>query len=196
MKRAAVAAAALVLAIVVYRLVAPPAVTNSKPSGETIVAFGDNAQLAYDVWAASNASVAQVPVVKIAHPAAVDRTGSGKDPALKGWAKAITTLRSVVSADPDGDAGLPNFGSYFTENDYARIPRWDLPTAAGVRLAICEPSGRCVRVLLDSHWQERGPHEIIWDGSDDAGLGLSSGVYVAHLTASGRSESLRLVLLK
>jgi hypothetical protein len=97
---------------------------------QAIVAFGDNAQLAYDIWAAGNASVAHIPVAKIAHPAAVDRTGSGKDPALRAWAKAVTTLRGVVSADPDGDPGLPNFGSYFTENDYARIPRWDLPAAA------------------------------------------------------------------
>ena len=48
-----------------------------------IVAFGDVAQLAYDLWAASNPAVAAVPVVKIGHPAAVDRTGSGDDPVVE-----------------------------------------------------------------------------------------------------------------
>ncbi len=95
-----------------------------------VVAFGENAQLAYDLWAAANPAAAALPVVKIAHPAAVDRTGSGNDAALKGWAKAVTQLREVVTPDADGDPSGPNFGAYFTENDYARVPRWDLPPMA------------------------------------------------------------------
>ena len=69
-------------------------------------------------------------VLKIAHPAAVDRSGSGNDPALKDWAKAVTRLRTIVTPDADGDANGPNFGDYFTEVDYARVPRWDLPSVA------------------------------------------------------------------
>ncbi len=97
---------------------------------QAIVAFGENGQLAYDVWARANPAVLRVPVVKVAHPAAVDRTGSGNDAALKGWARAVTRLRQVVTPDPDGDAGSATFGAYFTENDYARVPRWDLPRQA------------------------------------------------------------------
>jgi hypothetical protein len=97
---------------------------------QAIVAFGDNAQRAYDIWKASNPAVAAVPVFKVAHPAAVDRSGSGNDAALKGWVKAITTLRGVVTPDPGVDPGAPNFGSYFTEADYVRVPRWDLPKVA------------------------------------------------------------------
>jgi hypothetical protein len=35
-----------------------------------------------------------------------------------------------VTPDSDGDPTTPNFGDYFTEVDYARIPRWDLPKKA------------------------------------------------------------------
>lgn len=97
---------------------------------EAVVAFGDNAHSAYDIWAAANPAVRAVPVVKVAHPAAVDRSGSGDDAALKGWARAITKLRQIVTPDPTGDGALPNFGAYFTENDYVRVPRWDLVAAA------------------------------------------------------------------
>ncbi len=97
---------------------------------QAIIAFGDVAHLAYDLWSASNPAVKALPVFKLAHPAAVDRTGSGQDPALKAWASAITSLRAIVSADSDGDPNGPNFGAYFTEVDYARIPRWDLPKIA------------------------------------------------------------------
>ena len=97
---------------------------------QAIVAFGDVAQEAYDLWAASNGAVTAMPCFKLAHPAAVDRTGSGDDSALKAWRRAVTRLRTIVTTDTDGNADEPNFGDYFTEIDYARIPRWDLPRVA------------------------------------------------------------------
>ena len=97
---------------------------------QAIVAFGGVAHRAYDLWAAANPAVKSVPHLKLAHPAGVDREGTGDDAALKAWAGAVTKLRKIVTADPDGDARGPNFGSYFTETDYARIPRWDLPAVA------------------------------------------------------------------
>jgi hypothetical protein len=60
----------------------------------------------------------------------VDRTSSGTDRALEAWKHAITSLRPVVTADSDADPTIPNYGAYFTEVDYARIPRWDLPPMA------------------------------------------------------------------
>ena len=97
---------------------------------QAIVAFGEMAHVAYDLWAASNSAVRAIPHLKLAHPAGVDRTGSGHDAALAAWGDAITALRAIVTPDPDGDATEPNFGAYFTELDYARIPRWDLPAVA------------------------------------------------------------------
>jgi len=43
------------------------------------------------------------------------------------WRDAITELRGIVTEDPDGDASLPNYGTGFREQDYARIPPRDLP---------------------------------------------------------------------
>jgi hypothetical protein len=97
---------------------------------QAIVAFGGVAHAAYDLWAASNPAVQAIPVFKLAHPAAVDRTASGQDQALTGWRDAVTTLRTIVSPDAGGNASGPNFGAYFTEVDYVRIPRWDLPEMA------------------------------------------------------------------
>ena len=99
---------------------------------QAIIAFGEIAQAAYDVWALSNPDVKAVRSFKLAHPAAVDRDASGDDEALRGWAKAIKSLRAIVTPDIDGDPKSPNFGDYFTEIDYARIPRWDLPSAAPI----------------------------------------------------------------
>jgi hypothetical protein len=97
---------------------------------QAIIAFGEVAQEAYDLWAVSNLAVNMLPGFKLAHPAAVDRTANGNDPALKRWREGVTRLRTIVTPDADGDATGPNFGDYFSELDYARIPRWDLPRTA------------------------------------------------------------------
>ncbi len=99
---------------------------------QAIVALGDVAHEAYEIWSASNPAVKAVRHFKLAHPAAVDRDASGDDAALKGWSKAIKSLRSIITADVDGDSQSPNYGDYFTEVDYARIPRWDLPAMAPI----------------------------------------------------------------
>jgi hypothetical protein len=80
------------------------------------------------MWAASNSAVSAVPVLKIGHPAAVDRTGSGDDAALKKWKQAVTTLRGIVTPDQGGNVAGPNYGAYIVETDYVRIPRWDFPS--------------------------------------------------------------------
>ncbi len=56
------------------------------------LAFGDVAHQAYDRWAVSNPGVSAVQCLKVAHPAAVDRDGTGNDAALKGWDKAVKQL--------------------------------------------------------------------------------------------------------
>ena len=102
------------------------------PKLQAIVAFGDVAHQAYDIWAKEFPAIKTTPCFKLAHPAAVDRNGSGNDAALKAWGKAVKKLRAIVTPDPGGDASGPVYGDYFTELDYARIPRWDLPKQAPV----------------------------------------------------------------
>jgi hypothetical protein len=97
---------------------------------QAVILFGAVAHEAYDIWRASNPAVKGVPRFKLAHPAAVDRDGSGDDAALKQWASAVRRLRKIVTPDPDGDSAGPNFGNFFTEMDYVRIPRRDLPRVA------------------------------------------------------------------
>jgi hypothetical protein len=56
--------------------------------------------------------------------------------------------------------------------------------------------GRLVAVLFDD-WVTRGVHqEIVWDGVDDRGRAVPSGVYFCRAVVDGRAESTKLVLLK
>jgi hypothetical protein len=85
---------------------------------QAIVAFGGNAQAALALWETKP----DVPTFEIPHPS--DHSTADL---LAKWAAAIPQLRDVVTPDADGDNTGANYGSAFTEADYARIPFRDLP---------------------------------------------------------------------
>ena len=88
------------------------------PHLQAVVLFGVNAQKAFDLWPGKP----NVHSERIPHPSSHDEAAL-----LSGWHDAIARLRGVVSADPGGSQGGPNYGSSFGESDYAAIPRADLP---------------------------------------------------------------------
>lgn len=73
--------------------------------------------------------------------------------------------------------------------------RFVLPSSERVVVSVFDGNGRLIRTLLDGV-RSHGPHEITWDGRDDAGDRVSSGVYFYRLTAGKFKESKKMVLLK
>jgi len=74
--------------------------------------------------------------------------------------------------------------------------RFDVPAPGGrVLLAVYDVSGRLVRTLVDGAVGP-GIRNAVWDGRDDRGARVASGVYFCRLLAAGREESVRIVLLK
>jgi len=65
--------------------------------------------------------------------------------------------------------------------------RFSLPDAGVVRLVVYNAHGQVVRSLVDGE-MTAGSHAVLWDGRDDAGRDVSSGVYVYRL--SGRQGTL------
>jgi hypothetical protein len=55
--------------------------------------------------------------------------------------------------------------------------------------------GREVRTLVDGP-REAGPHEVVWEGSDDAGRRFSAGVYWVRMTAGDWSSNRKMVVLQ
>ena len=70
---------------------------------------------------------------------------------------------------------------------------FDLPVRAEARLAIYDAAGRLVRRLAAGELSP-GRHELRWDGLDDAGRPVVSGVYFCRLQAGKETRSIRLVL--
>jgi len=70
-----------------------------------------------------------------------------------------------------------------------------LPRAGRAVLAVYGVDGRRLRTLLDESLPA-GDHLVLWDGRDDAGHALASGVYFYRLEADGRALSKKMLLLK
>ncbi|MFB3909649.1 MAG: S41 family peptidase [Candidatus Eisenbacteria bacterium] len=74
--------------------------------------------------------------------------------------------------------------------------RYFLDSAAPVELAIYSVSGRLVRRIESRAYAPAGEHVAFWDGRDDRGRRVGSGVYLARLEAGGRGAERRLVLTR
>ena len=74
--------------------------------------------------------------------------------------------------------------------------RFDIPNHSGpVRLVIYNVRGQLVRTLEDGP-VERGRHERTWDGSDDHGNAVASGVYFARLSVNEKSSDQKVMVLR
>ena len=70
-----------------------------------------------------------------------------------------------------------------------------LPESTSATLAVYAVDGHRVRLLGDGPFTA-GDHRLTWDGRDDAGRVLGSGVYFCRLLAGGRSDVQRVVLVR
>ncbi|MFB3906816.1 MAG: FlgD immunoglobulin-like domain containing protein [Candidatus Eisenbacteria bacterium] len=73
--------------------------------------------------------------------------------------------------------------------------RFDIPKAGKVELAVFDATGRRVRTLRDETMQA-GRHSEVWDGRNDRGHPVASGVYLLHLRWQDREATRRLIRLR
>ena len=70
-----------------------------------------------------------------------------------------------------------------------------MPAAGDASLHIYDARGALVRRLLDADL-DAGEHRLVWDGCDDGGQALPSGVYFARLRTGGGVEAVKLTLVR
>lgn len=73
--------------------------------------------------------------------------------------------------------------------------RFALSSAQNASLTVFNVTGQKVRTLFDGMAQA-GEHRVIWDGCDDNGAGVASGIYFYRLAAGGETQSRKMVFLK
>ncbi len=75
--------------------------------------------------------------------------------------------------------------------------KYDLAESADITLQIYNVLGQVVRTLVASEAQNAGRYQIRWNGMDDRGVPVSSGVYFYQISAEGKFQQVqKLMLLK
>jgi flagellar hook assembly protein FlgD len=64
-----------------------------------------------------------------------------------------------------------------------------------VRLVVFSADGRRVTTLLDEQ-MGAGRHQVAWNGRDDHGVQVATGVYFARIEAGPLKETHKMLLLK
>ncbi len=70
-----------------------------------------------------------------------------------------------------------------------------LPREGPVQITVCDVIGRVVRTLVHG-FMTPGQHEVVWDGKDDDGRSVASGVYLYRLDSQGSRYEGRMTLLR
>ncbi len=100
-----------------------------------------------------------------------------------------------VKAGPQIPTTLTLYQNYPNPFNPETAIRFDLPNAGHVQLRIYDRLGREVRTLADQTL-EAGSHLLRWDGRDNAGRNVASGVYFYELITPARKLSRKMVLMR
>ena len=116
------------------------------------------------------------------------------------------TKTALINPDTDATvveaiegAGLPD--KYALDNAFPNPAnpqttiRFSIPLDENVMLQIYNLSGQQVKTLHQG-WVEAGAYQSAWDGTDDSGASVASGVYLYTLQAGSFFEAKKLTLLK
>lgn len=144
---------------------------NEHPSGEALAALGEGR-----VMEQLAAALADCP----------ESTGKG-------------VLTEQLNAQSEPDDVLPTdfalYQNYPNPFNAGTVISFALPEASRVALSIYNTVGQRVATLVDQTLPA-GDHNVHWDGRDDSGNEVASGVYFYRLDTDNKTVSKRMVLLK
>jgi len=80
-------------------------------------------------------------------------------------------------------------------NPKTRIPFSISQSAENVTLRVYNMKGQIIRTLIN---QPSGPgnYQIVWDGKDDNGNEVASGIYFSNLSVDGEKQTRKMVMIK
>jgi len=112
------------------------------------------------------------------------------------WRRPLSEMVTAVEDDfsqvPVGFALEQNYPNPF--NPQTTI-RYQLPKAAHVVLKIYNLSGQEVRTLVNAR-QPAGVNAVVWDGRDEFGKEVSSGVYIYRLQTGESVQSRKMSFVR
>jgi hypothetical protein len=170
----------------------------------TVSFYRNTGTLAEPAFALETGSLDDIDIGSDSAPALADIDNDGdidmflgeRDGGLYFFRRIPGNPSAVTLADEDG---LPNnfeLGqNYPNPFNPETMIRYYLPKPSTTRLIVYNLIGQKVTTLVNQE-QPAGLHSIQWNGNDDAGRNVSSGVYFIRLEAGDFAKSRKLLLLR
>lgn len=116
------------------------------------------------------------------------------------WFDHYDFLCIASAIDDPGEFETPASTISLAQNDpnpfaSGTVIAYSVPMDCHVTLAVYDAAGRRVKMLADG-WQSAGPGRVLWDGTDQGGEEVASGVYFCRLRAGSQLASRKLVVLR
>lgn len=112
---------------------------------------------------------------------------------------ALSAPSVITGIDDPGDSVVPS--QFVLEQNYpnpfnpSTTIQFELPAAAQVQLVVYNLLGQRIAVLVDEA-RPAGRYSVQWNGRDDAGRAVSSGIYLFRFEAGEQVNVRRMTLLK
>jgi len=103
-----------------------------------------------------------------------------------------TSLKIEYDRIPQTFSILRNYPNPFNSSTTIK---YFLPNRSEIQLAVFDHLGREVK-QLEHKFQEPGFHYINWNGRDQYGTNVSSGVYLYQITYDGTTQTGKMLLVK
>lgn len=119
----------------------------------------------------------------------------------QGHAHRISKIVEYVPPSPEGVHENPNLPTFYlgraTPNPFSRETQvsYAVPRLTRVGLSVHDIAGRKVRTLVDGE-VEPGHHRVSWDGRDQEGRRVISGIYYVKMTTPEFERTTAMTMLR
>ncbi|MBE9510808.1 MAG: T9SS type A sorting domain-containing protein, partial [Bacteroidetes bacterium] len=116
------------------------------------------------------------------------------------WAKARIWTDSVTAIDDEKSQlfiprKLALLGNYPNPFNSSTTISYQLSTAGNVELSIYNVLGQKVRSLVNTN-QNAGIYKVVWDGTNETGSIVNSGVYFCRISDGQEQMTRKVILIK
>ncbi|MEZ4387964.1 MAG: FlgD immunoglobulin-like domain containing protein [Candidatus Krumholzibacteriia bacterium] len=153
-------------------------------------------------WHGDVLYTSRIAAIDLSDPAVPTILGTASDEArsldvLGGWLASPDGLYPLhcAGALAAPTPAVPTLAAAPNPFNPCTVLRFQLSAAAPVRLSLHDLRGRRVRTLLAADLTV-GTHAVAWDGRDESGQPVATGVYLARLRTADRVVTTRLALLR
>jgi hypothetical protein len=110
---------------------------------------------------------------------------------VKGFGEGITSIGKQLEV-PKEYAVYQNYPNPFNPSTTIY---YELPFSGQIKLEVYNLLGQRVRTLVNVR-QEAGRHRVIWDGNNDSGSPVASGIYIYQFRTGNYSRIFKMILMK